>query len=142
MAKLKGLEKEVRNTESGNTRLEKTLYQAEKDNNKLVGELREKNEEVKRGDQKHKTINNSIADLAISYKNLEQQTAKSKGELEKNTVVLGGESNRGKEVQEKIAGVEGAIRVQESDLDVLISEEERLRKEHFAALEKNKGLNF
>ena len=45
-------------------------------------------------------------------------------------------------MQEKIAGVEGAIRVQENDLDVLISEEERLRKEHFAALEKNKGLNF
>ena len=121
MAKLKGLEKEVRNTESGNTRLEKTLYQAEKDNNKLVGELREKNEEIKRGDQKFKTVNNSIADLAISYKNLEQQTAKSKGELEKNTAVLGGENNRGKEVQEKIAGVEGAIRVQENDLDVLIS---------------------
>ena len=43
MAKLKNLEKDVRNTESGNTRLEKTLYQAEKDNNKLIGELKDKN---------------------------------------------------------------------------------------------------
>jgi len=43
MAKLKNLEKDVRNTESGNTRLEKTLYQAEKDNNKLMGELKDKN---------------------------------------------------------------------------------------------------
>ena len=40
MAKLKAVEKEVRATESGNTRLEKTLYQAEKDNNKLMGELK------------------------------------------------------------------------------------------------------
>ena len=78
MAKLKNLEKDVRGTESGNTRLEKTLYQAEKDNNKLIGELRDKNEDVKRAEQKLKGVNNSIADLGISYKNLEQQTAKSK----------------------------------------------------------------
>ena len=36
MGRLKGLEKDVRGTESSNTRLEKTLYQAEKDNDKLV----------------------------------------------------------------------------------------------------------
>ena len=40
MAKLKNTEKDVRNIESGNTRLEKTLYQAEKDNNKLVAEMK------------------------------------------------------------------------------------------------------
>ena len=90
MAKLKNIEKDVRNTESGNTRLEKTLYQAEKDNNKLMGELKDKNEEVKRAEQKLKGVNNNIADLGISYKNLEQQTAKSKNELDKNTVALGG----------------------------------------------------
>ncbi len=38
----------MRNIESANARLEKTLYQAEKDNSKLVGELKEKNDEVKR----------------------------------------------------------------------------------------------
>ena len=90
MAKLKNIEKDVRNTESGNTRLEKTLYQAEKDNNKLMGELKDKNEEVKRAEQKLKGVNNNIADLGISYKNLEQQTAKSKNELDKNTVAIGG----------------------------------------------------
>ncbi len=39
VARLKAAEKEVRGVESGNARLEKTLYQAEKDNGKLVGEL-------------------------------------------------------------------------------------------------------
>ena len=112
MAKLKNLEKDVRNTESGNTRLEKTLYQAEKDNNKLMGELKDKNEDCKRGEQKLKQVNNNIADLGLSYKNLEQQTAKSKNELDKNNVALAGENNKGREIQEKIAGVEGAIKTQ------------------------------
>lgn len=43
ISQLKGVEKDVRGAESNNTRLEKTLYQAEKDNNKLVGELKQKN---------------------------------------------------------------------------------------------------
>ena len=89
-----------------------------------------------------KQVSNNIADLGLSYKNLEQQTAKSKKELDKNNVVLAGENNKGREIQEKVSGVEGAIKTQESDLDVLICEEEKLRKEHFASLEKNKNLNF
>jgi chromosome segregation ATPase len=75
----------VRSSESANTRLEKTLYQAEKDNNKLMGELKEKNEDVKRAEHKLKGVSNSIADLGITYKNLEGQTAKTKNELDKNT---------------------------------------------------------
>jgi hypothetical protein len=37
--------------------------------------------------------------------------------------------------------VEGAIRSQENELDLIIAEEEKLRKEHFASLDKNKNLN-
>ena len=48
IAKLKSLEKQVRNSESTNARLDKTLHQAENDNVKLVGELKQKNEEAKR----------------------------------------------------------------------------------------------
>jgi len=66
MNRLKNLEKEVRGVESGNTRLEKTLYQAEKDNNKLVVELKEKGEEMKKAENKLKTVSNSITDLGIS----------------------------------------------------------------------------
>lgn len=35
-----------------------------------------------------KNINNSIADVGISYRNLEQQTSKTKADLDKNTVCL------------------------------------------------------
>jgi archaellum component FlaC len=60
----------VRGIESGNARLEKTLYQAEKDNGKLMGELKEKNEEIKRAEGRLKTVSTSIADVTITYKNL------------------------------------------------------------------------
>jgi hypothetical protein len=38
--------------------------------------------------------------------------------------------------------VEATIHAQENDLDLIISEEEKLRKEHFASLDKNKNLNL
>ena len=44
IAKLKNLEKQVRNSESTNARLDKTLHQAENDNIKLVTELKQKTE--------------------------------------------------------------------------------------------------
>jgi hypothetical protein len=45
---LKNLEKQVRNQESTNARLDKTLRQAENDNTKLVSELKQRNDEAKR----------------------------------------------------------------------------------------------
>lgn len=105
MGKLKNLEKDVRGTESGNARLEKTLYQAEKDNNKLVSQLKEKNEDLRKAEVKLKTVTNSIAELGITYKNLEQQTAKTKNDLDRNSAVLNGEIGKGKEIQGKIAVV-------------------------------------
>ena len=87
-------------------------------------------------------MNNGIGDVGLTYKNLEQQTAKSKGELERNQAVLAGEAAKGREVQGRVGAVESAIRGQEAELDGVIAEEERLRKEHFAALDKNKCLNL
>jgi aminopeptidase C len=37
--------------------------------------------------------------------------------------------------------VEGKIRSEEAQLDVIIADEERLRKEHFMSLDENKQLN-
>jgi hypothetical protein len=54
--------------------------------------------------------------------------------LERNNVVLGVEVGKGREVQARIAGLESSIRGQETELDNVIAEEERLRKEHFASL--------
>jgi septal ring factor EnvC (AmiA/AmiB activator) len=88
IAKLKNIEKDVRNIESANARLEKTLYQAEKDNSKLVAELKEKNDDIKRTETKLKGVNNSTAELGITYKNLDQQVAKTKNDLDRNTAIL------------------------------------------------------
>lgn len=46
--KLKNLERLVRNNESINAKLDKTLHQAENDHHKLISELKQKNEEAKR----------------------------------------------------------------------------------------------
>lgn len=67
--------------------------------------MKEKNEDVKKAENKLKSISNGIADISLSYKNLEQQTAKSKNELDKNTVVLNAECEKGREIQDKIASV-------------------------------------
>lgn len=142
MAKLKNTEKDVRASESNNARLEKMLYQAEKDNTKLVAELKEKNEETKKADNKLKGVSNGIADLAISYRNLEQQTNKSKAELDKNNGILVREMDKGRDILGKIASVEANIRTQEQELDLVIAEEEDLRKQHFSSLEQNKNLNM
>ena len=42
---------------------------------------------------------------------------------------------------EKIAGVETKIRSEEDQLDIIIADEERLRKKHFLGLDENKKLN-
>lgn len=141
IGKLKNIEKEVRGVESGNARLEKTLYQAEKDNGALASDHKAKEEEVKKAENKLKATSNSIAELAITYRNIEQQSSKARGEFERNNAALNNEVGKGKELQSKIAQMEGAIRSQENELDLIIAEEEKLRKEHFASLDKNKNLN-
>ena len=60
IAKLKNLEKQVRNSESTNARLDKTLHQAENDNIKLVAELKQKNDEAKRAEGKLSNLRNNI----------------------------------------------------------------------------------
>jgi archaellum component FlaC len=77
----------VRNIESANAKLEKTLYQAEKDNSKLVVELKDTNDSIKKAENKLKGVSSSIAELGITYKNLEQQTSKTRSELDRHTVI-------------------------------------------------------
>lgn len=72
---------------------------------------------------------------------MEQQTAKTKADLDRSNAILENEIGKGKELQASIAAAESVIRGQENELDLVIAEEEKLRKEHFASLEKNKGLN-
>lgn len=79
VGKLKGVEKEVRGVESTNIRLEKILYQAERDNEKLVGELNEKTDERKKGEQKLRGIGNAVNETGLSLKGVQQQTVKFQG---------------------------------------------------------------
>lgn len=58
--KLKNLERLVRNNESINAKLDKTLHQAENDHQKLVAELKLKNEEAKKAENKLRGLNNQI----------------------------------------------------------------------------------
>ena len=141
VAKLKNLEKGVRNSESTNARLDKTLHQAENDNVKLVAELKQKNEEAKRAENKLNSLRNAIEEMKITRSNLENQAEKSQGDAKHNANNLSNEVAKGKELSSKLAGVEASIRAQESELDGIISEEEKLRKEHYAGLEHNKQLN-
>lgn len=60
IAKLKNLEKQVRNGESVNARLDKTLHQAENDNAKLISEFKQKNDEAKRAQNRLNGLNNNI----------------------------------------------------------------------------------
>lgn len=139
--KLKNLERLVRNNESINAKLDKTLHQAENDHQKLITELKVKNEEAKRAENKLRGINNQINESKITYNNILSQSEKNKGEAGANAANLNNEVGRGKELQAKIGAVEANIRSEENQLDIIMAEEEKLRKEHFLGLDDNKKLN-
>jgi chromosome segregation ATPase len=139
--KLKDLERLVRNSESINAKLDKTLHQAENDHQKLIAELKFKNEEAKKAENKLRGISNQINESKITYNNILAQSEKNKAESGANAANLSNEIARGKELQAKIGGVEANIRTEENQLDIIMAEEEKLRKEHFLGLDDNKKLN-
>lgn len=69
------------------------------------------------------------------------QATKYKQEMERNNANLNNEVSKGKELNSRLNEVEAGIRAQENELDIIIGEEEKLRKDHFGNLDKNKGLN-
>lgn len=80
IGKLKNLQKQVRNSESINARLDKTLHQAENDNVKLVTELKQKNEEAKRAENKLNSLRNNIEQLKLTHQSLAQQAQKNRAD--------------------------------------------------------------
>lgn len=96
VANLKNTEKQVRNQESNNARLDKTLRQAENDNIKLVSELKQKNDEAKRAENKLKTLTDTIKEMNLTYNNYELQASKNKQEMERNNANLNNEISKGK----------------------------------------------
>jgi chromosome segregation ATPase len=139
--KLKNLERMVRNSESVNARLDKTLHQAENDHQKLIAEVKIRNEDAKRAENKLRGISTQINEAKITYNNVLNQSEKNKAEAGANAANLNNEVAKGKELAAKIAGVESSIRGEENHLDLIIAEEEKLRKQHFLGLDDNKLLN-
>lgn len=48
--------------------------------------------------------------------------------MDKNSTILNMEMTKGRDLQDKTANMEAAIRSQENDLDIIIGEEEKQRK--------------
>ena len=128
IAKLKTLEKQVRNNESNNARLDKTLHQAESDNQKLVTELKQRNEQAKRAENKLKSLKNNIDQLQLNFKNVSAQAEKNKADCGANAANLENELAKGKELNAKIQAVQENIYGEEKELDVIGMEVEKLRR--------------
>ena len=131
----------MRNSESINAKLDKTLRQAENDHQKLVAELKGKAEDARRAENKLRGLRGQINEQQITYNNVLGQSEKNKAEAGLNAANLSNEVAKGKELHAKIAECEGRIKAEESQLDTIIAEEEKLRREHFLGLEDNKKLN-
>ena len=69
------------------------------------------------------------------------QSEKNKAEAGVNAATLSNEVAKGKELYAKIAECESRIKAEESQLDNIIADEEKLRREHFLGLDDNKKLN-
>ena len=108
--KLKNLERLVRNSQSINAKLDKTLHQAENDHQKLIADLKIKNEDAKRSENKLRTLNNQINQNKLTYSNILNQSEKNKAEAGANAAALNNEIARGKDLSAKIAAVETNIR--------------------------------
>lgn len=131
----------MRNSESVNAKLDKTLRQAENDHQKLVAELKIKTEDAKKAEARLRSLNNQINENKITFSNVQAQADKNKAEAGANSAALNSEIGKGKELSSKIASVEANIRSEENQLDIIIADEEKLRKEHFLGLDENKRLN-
>ena len=72
--------------------------------------------------------------MKLSYNSLLQQAEKNKSDAGNHAANLANEVAKGKDLNNKLNGVNASIRAQEGELDELIAEEEKLRKEHFLGL--------
>ena len=85
---MKNLERAVRNNESINAKLDKTLHQAENDHQKLIAELKYKTEDAKRAENKLRGLNNQINESKITFNNIQVQAEKNKAEAGANAANL------------------------------------------------------
>lgn len=72
---------------------------------KLVAELKQKNDEARRAENKLNSLKNNIEELKITHQNLLQQAEKNKTDAGVHAANLANEIARGKDLSNKLAGV-------------------------------------
>ena len=100
-----------------------------------------KSQGAKKAENKLRSLNNQINESKITFNTIQGQADKNKAESGANSAALNNEVVRGKELANRIADVESKIRSEQNQLDIIIADEEKLRKEHFMGLDDNKKLN-
>jgi chromosome segregation ATPase len=138
---LKQLEKEARQLESTNTKLENVLGQAEKDHERLLEELKSKESTVSATNRKIEQLSDEESELREKMAKLERECEKSKGEYQDLCQALDGASNKNKDLAGKLKNLDNSVRISESELDQATLKRENLRKEHLDLANENKILN-
>ena len=141
MATLKQLEKEARQLESTNCKLENVLHQAEKDHERLIDDLKAKESVVANTNRKIEQLGDEECDLKEKIAKIEKECEKSKSEYQDLCQNLEGSSNKNKDLTNKLKNLENTVRVSESELDQSTIKRENLRKEHLDLANENKLLN-
>ena len=138
---MKQLEKEARQLESTNCKLENVLHQAEKDHERLIDDLKVKESVVSNTNRKIEQLGDEECDLKEKITKIEKECEKSKSEYQDLCQNLEGSSHKNKDLTNKLKNLENTVRVSESELDQSTIKRENLRKEHLDLANENKLLN-
>lgn len=138
---MKQLEKEARQLESTNTKLENVLLQAEKDHSQLLEELKGREAVVAATNKKIEQLGEEEGELRDKIAKLERDCDKSKAEYQELCQALENTANKNKEYAGKLKALEGSVRASEAELDQSTLKRENLRKEHLELANENKLLN-
>ncbi len=117
LATLKQLEKEARQLESTNSKLENVLLQAEKDHQQLLEELKAREQVVASTNKKIEQLGEEEGELKEKIGKLEKECEKSKCEYQELCQALENTSNKNKDFANKLKGLETSVRTSESELD-------------------------
>jgi chromosome segregation ATPase len=117
LSTLKQLEKEARQLESTNTKLENVLLQAEKDHGQLLEELKGRETVVASTNKKIEQLGEEESELKEKIAKLERECEKSKCEYQELCQALENTTNKNKDYAGKLKNLEGSVRASEAELD-------------------------
>jgi len=138
---LKQLEKETRQLESSNTKLDNVLLQAERDHASLLEEMKTREQTIAQTNKKLEQLNIDNDDLKDETSKLERECERAQVEYQELCSALDATTNKNKETSLKLKSLENTLRSTESELDQSVIKRETLRKEHMELAGENKVLN-